>query len=106
MANPPKQKGTAYETEVMREAQARGFVARRTAPTLPHDVEVDGFPNAPVVRALFSRPDRGQSLVTITADDFWSLLREGARGAQIECKRRKGGLWHHRIFHEKLGRTP
>jgi hypothetical protein len=104
MANPPKQKGTAYETEVMREAQARGFVARRTAPTLPHDVEVDGIAGSPV-RALFTRPDRGESLVTIAADDFWTLLGWSHAPAQIECKRRKGGLWHHTIFHSKFGRT-
>lgn len=89
MANPPKRKGTAFETEIVRAAREHGLRAERTAPTSPYDVVInmdsDGL--AEVVNALATRPDRGQTLVTIPLSVFFDLLDVTGVEAHVECKR-------------------
>ena len=105
MANPPKQKGTGYETEIERAGILAGFTARRVEPGLPWDVELDAKPSMAGhrINALATRPDYGRTLVTITLPDFLDVLGYRGYGARIECKRyRRFAL--HTIFEGKFSR--
>jgi len=110
MANPPKQKGTAGETELLLELLGRGINVRRTAPTLPFDLERVGRFGDNGLNVLATRPDRGRWLLTIDLDTFASLvlLADKALGFEgqlnIEVKRyAKFAL--HTIYESKFGRT-
>jgi hypothetical protein len=103
MANPPRKKGTQFETEVR---LALGYPnLRRTAPGTKWDLEEVG--SSPV-EILATRPDRGKKLVSLRLEDFAALydsycLLSGERpGLRIECKR-FARFAHHQIFTEKFG---
>lgn len=108
MANPPKKKGTGGETEFARAALAHGVELRRMETNHQHDFErvVRSEEAADLIeplRALATRPDRGQWLVTITAEDFFQILKIFPnRRARIEVKR-WARFAHHVIFEKKLG---
>ena len=86
MSNPPKQKGTAFEREVLLAAEASGLKVRRTPAGWPWDLEVEGS-TGHVIEALVTRPDRGKALATVRLDDLFHVLREHGDPANIECKR-------------------
>lgn len=96
MANPPKQKGTAGETELL---GLLGPRYHRTAPTLPFDLRRAGA--LPVVNALATRPDRGQWLVTIDLPTFMRLS-ENEDEVRVEVKRYKKFSLHG-IWNKKFG---
>ena len=106
MANPPKRKGTGYETEVARAFEAAGFEVHRTEPGLNFDIRVLGRGPQRVrsMPMLATRPDRGETLVSLRLPDLLTLLGPAGYGAHVECKRRGGSLWHHSIFAQKFGR--
>lgn len=97
MANPPKKKGTAGESELLRFLGGR---FHRTAPTLPFDLRRTG--PAPVVNALATRPDRGQWLITIDLPTFMRLTNENENEVRIEVKRYKKFSLH-TIWNKKFG---
>jgi hypothetical protein len=103
MANPPRQKGTKFETEVCR---AFGYsTLKRTAASTKWDLEEVG-PSP--IEILATRPDRGRTLVSLRLEDFaalydaYCLLQSARPGLRIECKR-YARFEHHRIFTEKFG---
>jgi hypothetical protein len=102
--NASKKKGTKGETDLLRRFLDAGFIARRTAPTLPYDIDVHAHPSmARRVDVLATRPDRGRWLVTITLDEFLDLLRYRGYGARVESKRYRHFSLH-TIFERKFGR--
>jgi hypothetical protein len=108
MSNPPKQKGTAGETELLRIVRERGFTATRTPASADYDVRM-GLPGDGGLDALATRPDRGQWLVTIRLSDFLDLVQNSESWfsmknlpVNIEVKRyRRFAL--HTIFEKKFG---
>lgn len=102
MANPPRQKGTGYETEVVNDGLERGLDIVRQPASSTFDLMVRGSTGR-FIDALATRPDRGQSLVTIRLDDFFHLLSEHGDNARIECKR-YARFALHTIFDKKFGR--
>lgn len=112
MSNPPKQKGTGGETEVLRELTHLGIDGLvRTSPGMPWDVERDG---TMPVEVLATRPDHGQWLITMTLADFQDLFtaldqdvqdeQNQKLGLRIEVKRYRR-FSHHTIFESKYGRS-
>ena len=91
MSNPPKKKGTAYELKVRRQLEATGFRVRRKETNARYDLDVEADPQQPYagdpVQALFTEPDRGQTLVTVDLNAFKYLLWRAGCGAHIECKK-------------------
>ncbi|RPJ20462.1 MAG: hypothetical protein EHM35_19440 [Planctomycetaceae bacterium] len=100
MANPPKQKGTKFETEVVNLGKAYGLNIERTAASTRYDVRVNGSTGR-IINALVTRPDYGQALASIPLRDFFHLLSEHGDAAFIECKRLKKVALH-RIYEEKF----
>lgn len=104
MANPPKQKGTGGERELVMAFSAAGFYPKRTSPGLEYDIDVPSAPHmgGRQVDALATRPDRGRWLVTITLPEFLDLLGYRGYGARVESKR-----YHrfslHSLFEGKFG---
>lgn len=101
MANPPKQKGTRYETEVVRAAEGYGLTAERRPNGSRYDIGIRGGTGR-TIEGLATRPDKGQTLVTIRLQDFLHLLASHGDAAHIECKRYKT-FAHHTIFESKFG---
>jgi hypothetical protein len=101
MTNRPKAKGTGGETELVNIAAQLGYVARRTSPGANYDVHLfpARFTRLDPVKALATRPDRGQWLVSIPLDDFLRMLDAPA---EVEVKRYKR-FAHHTIFEAKHG---
>ncbi len=102
MANPPRKKGTGYETEIVREAEGFGLTAERQPSGARYDIGIRGGTGR-TIDGLATRPDHGQSLVTIKLSDFLHLLASHGDGAHIECKRYKS-FAHHTIFESKFGK--
>ncbi len=102
MANPPKQKGTAGETEFVRVLQAHGIKADRVKNGQSYDVFAEGKPGS--IQALATRPDRGRWLVSVPADEFCELLRLSGRSSTIEVKRWRKFV-HHTIWQGKFGKV-
>lgn len=100
MVNPPKQKGTKGETELLRELAGRHVYVSRTSAGMPYDLLRAAY--TPVIEALATRPDRGEWLVTIDLDTF-ALLVPVESTLHIEVKRYKR-FAHHGIFKAKFGR--
>ena len=96
MANPPKKKGTAGETELLGHLGPR---YHRTAPTLPYDIRRAG--HAPAINSLATRPDRGQWLVTVDLPTFMELVGD-EREVHVEVKRYKR-FSIHEIWRKKFG---
>lgn len=107
MANPPRQKGTGGETELLRILAGYGLTFARTAASSPYDLtnarpdvlEVDPL------EVLATRPDRGQWLVTMRVShfaDLLSYLRQGSWETHIEVKRYKRFSLHS-TFEKKFG---
>lgn len=111
MANPPKQKGTAAETELVRKLNewfGEGVFKRNETNGL-YDIfrPEHETPGMVPFEVLATRPDRGQWLLTMNFDDFCGLL-EGERPwcpVHIEVKR-YARFSLHSIFEKKFGRRP
>lgn len=101
MSNPPKQKGTGFETEFVNDATAAGLRAVRTSAGAKYDVRITGSTGR-VIAAIATRPDRGSTLVTIPMKDFFHLLANHGDNAIVECKRYKRFALH-TIFNQKFG---
>ena len=100
MANPPKQKGTRFESDLVSRAHDFGLDAYRMPASSRYDIQVRGNTGRNL-DALITRPDYGQALVTIRLADFFHLLAEHGDGAHIEAKRYKA-FRHHSIFEDKF----
>ena len=101
MSNPPRQKGTGGEREIVRAAQGYGLEVRRTPAASRFDVEIRGGTGR-VIDVLATRPDRGQWLASIRLEDLMHLLASHGDAAHIEVKRFKK-FAHHTIFEGKFG---
>lgn len=104
MSNPPKKKGTGYETELVRFFDGEVFTACRLENGSRHDIKVRsiGVEDDRIVEALATRPDRGHTLVSVRLEDFFDLLEDaGWAGANIEAKR-WARFAHHEIFRKKF----
>jgi Holliday junction resolvase len=107
VSNPPRQKGTAGETELLRTLRSCGFEGFvRTPSSSNYDLDQPG--HGPVIEVLATRPDRGDWLMTIDLTDFVSLLAwatsgygEGPWAVHIESKRYKRFSLHS-IFRSKF----
>jgi hypothetical protein len=105
MSNPPKQKGTAGETELVRMLQAEGVPAWRNPPSAIFDVSVPGdYDGMRVIEVLATRPDRGQWLVTLTFKDFMFLYDRDVRYPLAVEVKRYARFAHHKIYEAKFGR--
>ena len=101
MSNPPKQKGTSGEREVVDRGKGFNLDIYRTPPGAPYDAIVRGSTGRRI-KALATRPDYGQWLVSIPIEDFYHLLAEHGDGALIEVKRYKK-FAHHTLYEGKFG---
>jgi Holliday junction resolvase len=103
MANPPRKKGTAGETELVRLLDAHGLRVRRTPASSTFDLIREGALDPyPVVEALATRPDRGRWLVTLRAEEFARLLANSIVEVHVEVKRYKRFSLHS-LFERKFG---
>lgn len=104
MANPPKKKGTGFETEMERAFEAAGFEVHKTGEGESFDLRVVGTGPQRVrsLPMLATRPDRGESLVTLRLPDLLTLLGPSGYGAHVECKR-YARFALHTIFRKKFG---
>mgnify|MGYP001610866215 CR=1 FL=1 len=95
MSNPPRQKGTGGEREVLLaiEREMCTGVASRRPPSSPYDIEVPGT-SGRTIRALATRPDRGEWLVTVTLKDLVHLAWHSSDRFEIEVKRHKAFSQH------------
>lgn len=105
MSNPPKQKGTRGETELLGLLESlTGRVFRRTVPTSKWDVETaDDRGPTNIVRILATRPDHGKWLLSMPAAD-WALADPTSPtvSIRVEVKRyRRFAL--HTIWESKFG---
>ena len=100
MSNPPRKKGTGFESFIVKEAEGYGLEATRTSAGARYDVDIRGGTGRSI-EGLATRPDRGQPLVTIRLADFFHLLASHGDGAHIEAKRYKA-FRHHAIFESKF----
>jgi len=98
MSNPPKQKGTGGETELLKLLAERGVHVVRNPAGARTDLSRPGL--LPI-KALATRPDYGEWLLTVNLDDFCELVG-GVWPLEIECKRWKR-FAHHTLFKEELG---
>jgi hypothetical protein len=106
MANPPRKKGTAAETELKRRIEA--VLGSDTCTRMPagttFDLRVYGAAGDPPIEVLATRPDRGQWLVTLRLDDLLQLYWDApyVNDMHVEVKRyRRFSL--HTIFEGKFG---
>lgn len=113
MTNPPKQKGTSGETELLRLFHNVGGWVFEGTVRAPASAGVDlilpqesGFPSTPL-EVLATRPDRGRWLVTMNVFDFIDLFTAAdlyvERPLHVEVKRYKRFSLH-TIFEGKFGR--
>ena len=108
MSNPPKQKGTGGETELLRllEQHMPNRRWRKCENGHPWDIETvdvyddDGLSGF-VVRILATRPDRGQWLLSIPLIT-WAACDLRVDPIQVEVKRH-ARFAHHTIFEQKFG---
>jgi len=101
MSNPPRQKGTKFETFVVNESKEYGLAAHRMPASSRYDINVRGNTGR-VIQALVAREDYGAPLATIPLRDFLHLLASHGDGANIECKRLKR-IALHGIYQSKFG---
>lgn len=108
MANPPKQKGTGGETELRQRLEEMGVIVHRTSAGSTYDLDRGNKPDGHKV--LATRPDRGRWLVTITAEDWASLVNTADQfydiadlPIHIEVKRYKRFALHS-LYEEKFSR--
>ena len=109
MANPPKKKGTAGETELLKLLPA---YAQRTSAGMNYDIYVPGGTDVTFrpTEVLATRPDRGRWLVTLDLDAFLRMYYDTTQDydlrphLKIEVKRYKRFALH-TIFEQKFGGT-
>lgn len=105
MANPPRQKGTSGERELLRLLNEKGFkFVRRSAGArtdLRHEATYK-VKNPPTFTVLATRPDRGQWLFTIDLDTFTTVFGPEVENIEIEVKRRKR-FSIHQLYEDELG---
>lgn len=107
MANPPRQKGTAGETELLRILQPwlprivrnpSSSIADLTSPAL----DTGSFE---AFGALATRPDRGRWLIAVEADVFGWLASNVMDDCPIDIEvKRHAKFAHHSIWESKFGR--
>lgn len=103
MPNPPRQKGTAGETELLRLLNEKGFkFVRRPAGARTDLRHESPHPFSPTFKVLATRPDRGQWLLTIDAATFCEVFAPDLENIEIEVKRRKK-FAHHSLYEDELG---
>jgi hypothetical protein len=106
MSNPPKQKGTGGETELLRllEAYMPERTWRKCENGHPWDIEtVDDHEDnitGHVIRILATRPDRGRWLLSMPLE-AWSDGDRFVDPIQVEVKRH-ARFAHHSIFESKF----
>jgi hypothetical protein len=108
VSNPPKQKGTGGETELLRLLEQR-FPLRRWRKCEnghPWDIETvdeypDGVGTGNVIRILATRPDRGQWLLSMPLIAY-AMGDADVDPIQVEVKRH-ARFAHHSIFESKFG---
>ncbi len=101
MANPQRQKGTRFETDLVDRAKDFGLDAYRMPASSRYDIQIRGGTGRNI-DALATRPDYGQALVTVRLADFYHLLSEHGDGAHLEAKR-LAKVAIHSIFSDKFG---
>lgn len=105
MSNPPRQKGTAGETELLRLLNEKGFkFVRRPAGArtdLKHEAQKWATPTS-TLRALATRADRSQWLFIIDLETFVSAFAPDTDTIELEVKRRKR-FAHHTLYENELG---
>lgn len=101
LANPPKNKGTGGEREVLNALLDKGLEARRTSASSTFDIDVRGGTGR-TLAVLCTRPDNGRWLATLSLDDLCHLLASHGDGAHIEVKR-YAKFAHHTIWNKKFG---
>ena len=102
-----KQKGTSGEREVLRRLETiYGIgVVVRTPPASRVDIIAAGLEEC-AIGALYTRPDHGCWLVTLSASDFEGLLEAHPLGPphlDVEVKRH-AKFAIHSIYEQKLGK--
>jgi hypothetical protein len=112
VANPSKQKGTGGETELLRLLAERGIEVKRREAGAIRDLRREG--REPALKALATRPDRGQWLLTIDFDTFCAFVHNDDVDAEevsaqpvsldIEVKR-YARFSLHSIFEKKFPRS-
>lgn len=116
MANPPKKKGTGFEAELEKalvefivstgaadQLLAEDAVHRQPAGA-PYDILVYGA-DGHVVEALATRPDRGQTLVTLRLQDFLEMWYAGMYPPDLHIEAKRYSRFSlHSIFEKKFGR--
>jgi hypothetical protein len=102
VANPPRQKGTRFETAVVNRGLDYGLNIRRMPPGCRYDIHVWGSTGR-TIEALAAKQNYGPALVTIPLDDFFHLLKEHGDAAHIECKSLKK-IALHSIYQDKFRR--
>ena len=104
MPNPPKQKVTAGEREVLLILEKlfpyRKF--RRTSPGCAWDIESIGSEGGVIINILASRPDRGDWLFSMAPESFGEEPQYAPNEIRVEVKRR-GRFAHHTIYDETFG---
>lgn len=106
MANPPRKKGTGFETERVNAWVEDNFEARRMPQGSPYDNHIRGWDpsRAPwFIEALTMRADRGEAVSLITHEDLRRLARIAGVDIHEECKRfARVSAWS--IFKKKFRR--
>ena len=105
MANPPRKKGTAAETELVNLLAEYKLTLTRQPAGSTYDLGRGGLD--PAIEVLATRPDRGEWLMTIRLKDFATLVRaldrSGPRRLHVEVKR-YARFALHSIWNQKFGR--
>ena len=104
MANPSKQKGTKFETDIVNRGKDYGLDIRRMPASARYDIFVRSGTGR-TIEALVTRPDYGKALATIRLDDLFHLLVAHGDGAHIEAKR-LAKVAIHSIFDDKFREPP
>jgi len=101
VANPPRQKGTRFETFVVNKGREDyGLDISRMPASSRYDIAVRGSTGR-TIEALVAKENYGQPLATITLSDFFHLLEAHGDNAHIECKSLKR-IALHGIYEEKF----
>lgn len=105
MANPPRAKGTAGETELLRLLNEKGFKFVRRSAGARTDLRHEAtwpVKNPPTYTLLATRPDRGNWLITMNLETFFAVFAPDLENIEIEVKRRKR-FSIHQLYEQELG---
>jgi hypothetical protein len=102
VSNPPRQKGTRFETFIVNLGKDFGLDIMRMPAASRFDIKVRGY-TGKTIEALAAKQNFGPALVTIPLTDFFHLLRGHGDGANIEAKSLKK-IALHTIYQDKFRR--